>query len=81
MGFTLIFGSPEHHNTTSKVELVNCVIADFLRAFVNYRQDNWQEFTPLVEFAINDTASPHCTGFTPFFADRCHARSPPRPQV
>ena len=57
-------------NTTSKVKLVNCVIADVLRAFVNDLQDNWPELTPLVEFAINYTASPLGTGFTPFFADR-----------
>ena len=65
LGSTLIFGSQDHHNTTSKVKRVNSVIADVLRAFVEDRQDNWQELTPLVEFAINNTASP----LTPFFAD------------
>ena len=30
LGSTLIFGSPDHHNTSSKVELVND------------QQDNWQ---------------------------------------
>jgi len=80
LGSTLIFGSPEHHNTTSKVERVNGVIADVLRAFVNDRQDNWPELTPLVEFAINDAASPLGTGFTPFFADRGqHPRRPLAP--
>ena len=74
------FGSPEHHNTTCKVERVNSVIADVLRAFVNDWQDNWPELTPLVEFAINDAASPLGTGFTPFFADRGqHPRRPLAP--
>ncbi len=33
LGSSLIFGSPHHHNTTSKVERVNGVIADVLRSF------------------------------------------------
>ena len=34
LGASLIFGSPHHHCTTSKVERVNGVIADVLRSFV-----------------------------------------------
>ena len=71
LGSNLIFGLQEHHNTKSKVELVNSVIADILCAFINDRQDNWQELTPLVEFTINNIASPLGTGFTTFFADSC----------
>ena len=37
---SLVFGSPHHHNTNSKTERVNGVIADVLRAFVAERQDN-----------------------------------------
>ena len=76
-GSTLIFGSPDHHNTSSKVERVNWVVADLLRAFANDRQDDWPLLTPLVEFAINDVASPLCTGFTPFYA--FHGQHPRRP--
>ncbi len=32
LGLLLIFGSPHHHNTKSKVESVNSVIADVLRS-------------------------------------------------
>ena len=71
LGFTLSFGSQEHHNTTSKVKWINSVIADILRAFINNRQDNWQELTQLVDFAINNTACPLGMGFTPSFADSC----------
>jgi len=77
LGSTLIFGSPDHHNTSSKVESVNWVVADLLRAFANDRQDDWPLLTPLVEFAINDAASPLGTGFTPFYADR--GQHPQRP--
>ena len=77
LGTTLVFGSPHHHNTNSKTERVNGVIADVLRAFVAERQDNWPELIPLVEFAINDSASPLGTGYTPFYADRGqHPRRP-----
>ena len=80
LGSTLIFGSLHHHNTTSKVERVNGVIEDVLRAFVNDRQDNWPDLIPLVEFAINDSASPLGTGYTPFYADRGqHPRRPLAP--
>ncbi len=53
-GACLIFCSPHHHNTTSKVE---GVIADVLRAFAGERGDDWPEFVPLAGFAVNDSAS------------------------
>ncbi len=58
LGASLIFGSQHHHNTTSKVERVNGVIADVLRSFAGDSADDWPEFVPLVEFAINDSVSP-----------------------
>ena len=80
LGSTLSFWSPHHHNTSSKVERVNGVIEDVLRAFVNDRRDNWPDLIPLVEFAINDAASPLGTGYTPFYADRGqHPRRPIAP--
>jgi hypothetical protein len=80
LGASLIFGSPHHHNTTSKVERVNGVIADVLRAFAGHRCDDWPELVPLVEFAINDSASTLGSGYTPFYADRGqHPRRPLTP--
>ena len=77
LGTRLIFGTPHHHRTTSKVERVNGVVGDALRAFVNDRQDDWPTYIPLVEFAINDSASALGCGYTPFFADRGeHPRRP-----
>ncbi len=68
---SLIFGSPHHNNNTSKVERVNCVTADVLRAFAGERGDNWPEFMPLAEFAIKDSASPLGSGYTvtPFYVE------------
>ena len=77
LGASLVFGSPHHHNTTSKVERVNGVIADVLRSFASERGDDWPELVPLVEFAINDSASTLGSGYTPFYADRGqHPRRP-----
>ena len=76
----MIFGSLHYHNTTSKVERVNGVIADVLRSFAGERADDWPVLVPLVEFALNDSASPLGSGYTPFYADRCqHPHSPLNP--
>ena len=52
LGTSLIFGSPYHHNTNSRTERVNAVIADVLRSFVEGRQDDWPAMIPLVESAV-----------------------------
>ena len=67
---TLIFRSQHHHNTTSKVEHINGVIVDVLRSFAVDRCDDWPDFVPLAEFAINDSACSMGLGYTPFFANR-----------
>jgi hypothetical protein len=77
LGASLVIGSPHHHNTTSKVERVNGVIANVLRSFASERGDDWPELVPLVEFAINDSASTLGSGYTPLYADRGqHPRRP-----
>jgi transposase InsO family protein len=70
LGASHVFGSPHHHNTASKVERVNGVFADVLRSFASDRGNDWPELVPLVEFAINDSASTLGSGYTPFYADR-----------
>ncbi len=72
LGASLVFGSPHHNNTSSKVERVHSVIADVLGSFASERNDDWPELVPLVEFAINDSpaASTQDSGYTPFYADR-----------
>ncbi len=77
LGSSLVFGSPHHHNTTGKVEHINGVIADVVRSFANECGVDWPALVPLVEFAINDLASPVGSGYTPFYADRGqHPRRP-----
>ena len=73
-GASLIFGSQHHHNTTSKVERVNSVIADVPRSFAadhGDESDDWPDFVPLAEFrvAIKGSASALGSGYTPLYAD------------
>ena len=72
LGASLTFGSPHHHNTTSKVEHINGVTADVLRCSAGDRCDDRPDFVPLAEFALNDSASFLGSGYTPFFAVRGH---------
>jgi hypothetical protein len=48
-----------------------------LRSFAGERAENWQDFVPLVEFAINDSASPLGYGYTRFYGDRGQHPRPP----
>jgi hypothetical protein len=47
---------------------MNAVMKQYLRAHVNYLQDDWAEWLPLVEFAAKNQAS-ETTGSSPFFAN------------
>jgi len=38
----------------------------YLQIFINYRQDDWKEWLPLAEFALNDSVHA-ATRYTPFF--------------
>ena len=66
LGVDLKMSTANHPKTDGMTERVNRVVEDTLRAFVNHRQDNWDELLPVCEFAINnsDQAS---TGETPFY--------------
>lgn len=56
-----------HPATDGQVERVNAVMEDYLRYFVNFRQDDWVAWLPLAEFAYNNTPS-SSTGASPFFS-------------
>jgi hypothetical protein len=79
LGASLIYCSPHHHNTTSKVEHVNGAIADVLRPFAGERADDWPDFVPLVEFAINDSVAACLRVHTLLRRPRPAPLSPPRP--
>ena len=77
LGSALIVGSAYHKNTGARVERINGVVGDGLRAFVNGRGDDWDRCLPFVDFAINNSESTVEAGMTPFFIDRGeHPRMP-----
>ena len=77
LGSSLLIGSAYHKNTNARVERVNGVLGDTLRAFANGRKDDWDVWLPYAVFAINDAASTLGGDLTPFFIDRGqHPRLP-----
>lgn len=42
-----------HPQTDGQTERWNQEVEQYLRAFTNYRQDDWAEYLPIAEFALN----------------------------
>ena len=43
-----------HPQTDGQTERTNAILEQYLRAYINYQQDNWNEPLPLAEFAYNN---------------------------
>src|SRR5688572_1482289 len=57
-----------HPQTDGQTECQNQTMEQYLRAYVNYEQNNWLELLPHAEFAYNN--SKHAsTDMSPFFAN------------
>jgi transposase InsO family protein len=54
LGIKLATSTAYHPQTDGQTERVNQEMEQFLRLFVNERQDNWEELLPLGEFAYNN---------------------------
>ena len=57
-----------HPETDGQTERVNRTLEQMLRAYVGYRQDDWDGWLPLVEFTYNN-AKQASTGLSPFYCD------------
>jgi RNase H-like domain found in reverse transcriptase/Reverse transcriptase (RNA-dependent DNA polymerase)/Integrase zinc binding domain/Chromo (CHRromatin Organisation MOdifier) domain/Integrase core domain len=57
-----------HPQTDGQTERQNQTMEQYLRAYVNYEQDNWVELLPLAQFAYNNSVHAS-TKMTPFFAN------------
>jgi hypothetical protein len=57
-----------HPETDGQTEWTNAIMEQYLRAYVNYQQDDWVRFLPMAEFAANNHVS-ETTGISPFFAN------------
>jgi hypothetical protein len=74
-----------HPETDGQTERMNAIMEQYLRAYVNYQQDNWVQYLPLAEFAANNHVS-ETTTVSPFFANygfdpRLSRCKPPAPLV
>jgi hypothetical protein len=57
-----------HPETDGQTEIANAALEAILRCYVNYHQDDWSEWLPLAEFALNNQES-ESTKMSPFFAN------------
>lgn len=57
-----------HPETDGQTERMNAIMEQYLRAYVNYQQDDWAQYLPLAEFAANNHVS-ETTTVSPFFAN------------
>jgi hypothetical protein len=60
--------SAYHFETNDQIEKINAILKQYLRAYMNFRQNNWVNWLPLAEFALNNAIS-ETTGFFFFFAN------------
>jgi len=71
LGTSLDMSTAFHPQTDGQTEQMNRTLEEMLRAFVNYRQDNWDTCLLTLEFAYNN--SKHAsTEHTPFFLNYGH---------
>jgi hypothetical protein len=67
-GIELKLSTAYHPETDGQTERLNAVMEQYLRAHVNYLQDDWAKWLHLAEFAANNQAS-EMTGISPFLAN------------
>jgi transposase InsO family protein len=68
LGIRLATSTAYHPQTDGQTERVNQEMEQFLRTFVNERQDDWDELLPMAEFAHNNHVH-SSTKHTPFMLD------------
>jgi hypothetical protein len=66
LGTELRFSTAFHPQTDGQSERANRTLEEYLRHFINARQDNWDEYLDMAEYAVNDSVNPS-TGYTPFY--------------
>ena len=68
LGTALKPSSAYHPETDGQTEIANAGMEAYLRNYISYLQDDWADWLPFAEFAINNAAS-ESTGLSPFFAN------------
>jgi len=65
LGTKLALSTAYHPQTDGQTERMNQEIEKYLRAFVNFHQNDWTEWLSTCQLALNNTIK-SSTGFTPF---------------
>ena len=68
LGIEVAASTAYHPQTDSQTEFVNQEVEQFLRLFINQRQDNWYDWISIAEFAYNDRVHTS-TQASPFMLD------------
>ena len=58
-----------HPETDSQTERANQELKQYLQSYINYQQNNWIQWLPLVKFAANNAVSNFLKKM-PFFANK-----------
>jgi hypothetical protein len=66
LGTKLAMSTAYHPQTDGQTERANRTLEDMLRAYVTYRQDDWDQHLVAAEIAYNNSVQAS-TGFSPFF--------------
>ncbi len=69
LGISIRLSIAWHPETDDQTEQLNGVIEQYLRAYINYLQDDWPDWLLLAEFTGNNTNS-ETTKVSPFFANK-----------
>jgi hypothetical protein len=68
LGIKVAASTAYHPQTDGQTERLNQELEQYIRLFVNQRQDNWDELLPMAEFAYNNHIH-SATQHTPFLLD------------
>src|SRR5205807_7582610 len=51
-----------HPQTDGQTERTNGILEQYLRAYINYQQDDWTDYLPFAEFAYNNRSEERRVG-------------------
>jgi len=68
LGISRNLSTAFHPQTDGQMERANATLEQYLRAYCNYQQDDWERLLPIAEFCYNNTQT-GTTKITPFFAN------------
>ena len=57
LGIERKLSTPAHPQTDGQTERMNQTLEQYLRSYINYEQDNWEELLPFAEMAMNNAVS------------------------